>query len=324
MSDGLTVILSTYNRAAVLRETLESFCKLDLNNLDVEFVIVDNNSTDGTSSVIDEFKTRLPVHHLFELKQGKNCALNRALNEVDLAEFIIFTDDDVSPRSDWLQQAARAATRWQDVTVFGGPIEIAWPEGDPPVWAAARWIQGLGWAHHHLGDGECDYGPGSLPAGANLCIRRSIFDGGMRYDESIGPRPTNRIMGSETSLLIQLRDRGIRMRYIPEMVIYHRVRRSELNRRAVRERAFRLGKSQPYFSGRVRQIQQESLSVLWWAKTCWKLMVAGAKLSASYALRSERRRVEVSCGALVRCGIHSEALKIALRSNRRATSLQES
>ena len=44
----ISVVIATHNRAEILRQTLESMAKLNRDNLSVEFVIVDNNSTDRT------------------------------------------------------------------------------------------------------------------------------------------------------------------------------------------------------------------------------------------------------------------------------------
>lgn len=44
----ISVIIATHNRAAMLRETLESMIRLDREGLSDEFVVVDNNSSDHT------------------------------------------------------------------------------------------------------------------------------------------------------------------------------------------------------------------------------------------------------------------------------------
>jgi glycosyltransferase involved in cell wall biosynthesis len=57
----LTVVIPTFNRAAVLRETLEAMCRVRTGNLSVSFVVVDNASTDHTPQVLREFAQLRPA-----------------------------------------------------------------------------------------------------------------------------------------------------------------------------------------------------------------------------------------------------------------------
>ena len=43
------------------------------------------------------------------------------------------------------------------------------------------------------------------------------------FDETIGVTPTNRIMGEETFFLMNLQQRGFRMLYHPDALVYHRI-----------------------------------------------------------------------------------------------------
>jgi glycosyltransferase involved in cell wall biosynthesis len=62
----LTVLLATRNRAAVLRETLEAFCRLQPPQSGWKMIVVDNGSTDETAAVLACFTNRLPRHAVSE------------------------------------------------------------------------------------------------------------------------------------------------------------------------------------------------------------------------------------------------------------------
>ena len=102
MTHDVTVLVPTRNRAGMLKETLEAFCRVRRNELEVQFVIIDNGGTDATADVVREFASRLPMRVLQEPQPGKCNALNRALREVDLGQVVAFTDDDVTPDPGWL------------------------------------------------------------------------------------------------------------------------------------------------------------------------------------------------------------------------------
>ena len=175
---SITVIMSTYNRAECLAETLEAFCLLNLDSIDVEFVVVDNNSSDSTPQVIETFKNKLPLVHLFEPKPGKNCALNLALKTVKLKSIVVFTDDDVTPYQDWLQAVMGSTLAYPDYAVFGGAVEVKWPEGDFPEWCTDTWFHPIAFASHQLGNVDRAYDEGSYPFGPNMWMRSTIFDAG--------------------------------------------------------------------------------------------------------------------------------------------------
>src|SRR5437763_6446241 len=137
---GITVLIPTYNRAKVLGETLEALTRVDRAGLDCSIVVIDNNSTDATAEVVKEYAAKLPLSYLKEVRPGKNCALNKALRECELKDIVVFTDDDVTPTQNWLQEIASSAKKRPEVAVFGGKVEVTWPDDKQPEWATPEWI----------------------------------------------------------------------------------------------------------------------------------------------------------------------------------------
>ncbi|PYJ44694.1 MAG: glycosyl transferase, partial [Verrucomicrobia bacterium] len=131
-TSGITVLIPTYNRAAVLSETLQALTRVERTGIDCNIVIIDNNSTDNTAEVVKQYKTRLPLSYLKEPRPGKSCALNKALRECPLKDTIVFTDDDVTPASNWLQEIASSVKKWPSIGAFGGKVKVAWPDDKQP------------------------------------------------------------------------------------------------------------------------------------------------------------------------------------------------
>ena len=66
-----SIIICTYNRAASLARTLETLAEQAGEGLeDVEVLVVDNNSNDGTGAVVQSFLRRLPLRSCREPAQG--------------------------------------------------------------------------------------------------------------------------------------------------------------------------------------------------------------------------------------------------------------
>jgi len=259
----ISVIIATYNRAEILRQILENMTRLDREGLSVEFVVVDNNSSDHTKEVIESFTERFPVRYLFEPKPGQNCARNRALEDVELGRFVVFTDDDVEPRKDWLKAIVSISERWPEYSVFGGKIYVVWPSVQIPKWAHKPNIKSLCFAEHNYAESECVYAPGQYPFSGNFWVRRDLLANGRRFDESIAWHPKNRILATETTFLQQLSEEGHGMLYTPDAVLGHRISPEQLSLKYIIKRAFQRGRGIAYTQPLCRLALLNEHPVLW-------------------------------------------------------------
>lgn len=94
----ITVVIPVFNRAELVRETLDSVLKQDLRPLAV--ILVDNNSTDNTLSVLEQWKQKnngngLNIRVLQEKTPGAAAARNRGLREVETPLTMFFDSDDL-------------------------------------------------------------------------------------------------------------------------------------------------------------------------------------------------------------------------------------
>jgi glucosyl-dolichyl phosphate glucuronosyltransferase len=107
-----TILICTYNRAALLGPTLDSIAALRATGRTWDVLVVDNNSTDDTRAVVQQRQAGYPVplRYLFEGRQGKSYALNTGLSHA-AGRIIAFTDDDVRVPDGWLEAALSRWTR---------------------------------------------------------------------------------------------------------------------------------------------------------------------------------------------------------------------
>ena len=236
----LTVLLATRNRARILRDVLASYCLVQQPSSGWKIVVVDNGSTDETAAVIASFKSRLPLHSVSEPKLGKNHALNTglALVEGDLA---VFTDDDAFPAPDWLVRLREAVDTQPAYSIFTGPVVPRW-ESPPPLWN--QWVdQGpvFTLTSPTLNEGPI---PSYLVYGPNMAVRASIFQSGTQFDPSIGPSGGNYAMGSETELVARLGRQGHEAWYVQGAVVEHFIRKGQMKKAWVMQRAIRYGRGQ--------------------------------------------------------------------------------
>ncbi len=251
----LTVVIATYNGATTIGHTLRQFTLVIPPTGGWKIIVVDNASTDSTLEILGEFQNQLPLEIHQEIKRGKNNALNSVLDRFE-GDLIIFTDDDVLPKSDWLMALRSAADTNPDVDLFGGRISPCWPaSGDRNL--ATLIPSGPAFAitanRHPTGPTSADniWGP-------NMAVRASLFNLGNRFDGNVGPSAGQYIMGSETEFLLRMAKQGHQAYWVNEAEVEHIIRDHQLTIDWISARAFRYGRAR-LRNEQVKLIQERSV-----------------------------------------------------------------
>jgi glycosyltransferase involved in cell wall biosynthesis len=226
-----TVLICTYNRGDLLAETLDALAKTRT-TLAWEVVVVDNNSTDHTRSVVESRQAHFPVtlRYLFEPRQGNSFALNTGIAATH-ATIIAFTDDDVRVSQAWLQEGCAPMLLNPAIDYTGGPVRPIW-DAPPPAWVDQK--RSDLWGTLAI----LDYGPTPfvfeerkrVPLGANMAVRRALFDRAGNFDTNLG-RVRNSLRGqAQAEFFCRSRMAGARGMYVPAMAVEHHVPGSRLTR----------------------------------------------------------------------------------------------
>jgi len=96
----VSVIVPVYNAEMTIEECLQSLLKLNYPREDVEFIIVNNASTDRTADIIDSYREKISM--LYEEKKGPSAARNKGIMSAS-GKFVAFTDSDCVVDKDWLK-----------------------------------------------------------------------------------------------------------------------------------------------------------------------------------------------------------------------------
>lgn len=130
----LSIVIATYNRCHSLKGAIESALAQEAPESTFEVIVVDNNSTDGTSdlvhSMIGSASGRL--HYEFEPRQGVSYARNRGI-AASTAPIIAFMDDDVRPAPNWIATIKRVFDDHRGIDLVGGKVLPVW-QCQPPSW----------------------------------------------------------------------------------------------------------------------------------------------------------------------------------------------
>jgi glycosyltransferase involved in cell wall biosynthesis len=243
-----TVLIATYNRAAFLDRTLQSIRALHAAPARRwEAIVVDNNSSDATREVVERHARDFPVRlrYLFESRQGRSSALNAGIAAAAGA-VIAMTDDDVRVEPGWLDAACDALAGGEAAIGYaGGPVRPMW-ETPPPVWLdlARGDLWGTIAIQDHGDAGFVYEDRRKVPLGANMAVRRELFDAIGRFRADLGRTKGRVLLGQEVpELLMRARAAGFRGRYVPRMEVHHHVPAARLTRRYFRRWWFGKGVS---------------------------------------------------------------------------------
>jgi glycosyltransferase involved in cell wall biosynthesis len=228
---AVTVILCTYNRCNSLARTLESLAASTLpEDTEWKVLVVDNNSSDQTRTVVEDFCQRYPgrFHYLFEPRQGKSHALNSGIREAR-GDILAFVDDDVSVEPSWLDDLTSVLHdgEWAGA---GGRVLPA-RSFVPPRWLALDGPRNLGMvlcAQFDLGNVPAELK--DAPFGTNMAFRREMFERYGDFRTDLGPRPDSEIRNEDTEFGRRLMAGGERLRYVPSAVVYHDVHESRVRK----------------------------------------------------------------------------------------------
>ena len=245
----ISVAICTWNRAQLLRATLEQMCSLRIPpGVSWELLVVNNNSTDATDSVIASYEGRLPIRRLLERRQGVsragNCALAAARGNL-----LVWTADDVLVDPEWLASYHTASLSWPDAAFFGGAV-FPWYESPPPAWIENS--KGASWAVLGLrryDDTVRPFAQGEEPIGNNMAVRLNVHRRFL-FNEALGYVGGQLGAGEDLDLVERLMRAGLRGIWVGTARIRHWVPRSRMRYKYLWDWCFAAG-AQEARTGRV-------------------------------------------------------------------------
>ena len=171
----MSVVISTFNRAAVLPRALRALVAQE-GPLQYEVIAVDNGCTDGTAAIIQSIAAADPrVRYVYEPRRGLPYGRNAGVLAAR-SDLIAFTDDDVEVPPNWVETIVRLFATHPDVDMIGGRVKPTWPASVPD------WLTHLQLGPFALGErGDAPFRIGAGNAapclvGANFAFRRRVFD----------------------------------------------------------------------------------------------------------------------------------------------------
>ncbi len=256
----LSIIICTFNRSTELEQLLEDLAtqhrRLRSSEAhEVEVILVDNNSMDNTSEVAYRFieSTGLSIkyftHDRFGLTHCRNLAITKASGDL-----LAFIHDDVNLDDDWLKEVYKLACncQGQEIGVYGGRSIPLW-QNQVPDWLNLEppyHIRQDVFTGHSHGDQEeyypfaSDFGLAEFPCGANVIIRKEIFENCGDFRTDLGANAAGGFgLYDDFEFFEYLSCLKIPMVYVPQVIVFHPVSPSQLTIQSVRRWYFKAAKA---------------------------------------------------------------------------------
>lgn len=240
----ISVIICTYNRSSLLKDSMRSIIGQDFPKGEYELVVVDNNSNDSTKEVVEGFASPSPVRikYVFEGRQGLSNARNTGVRNAD-GEIIVFTDDDIEADVNWLKEYDRA---FKDPEVYsaGGPLRPVWL-GKRPDWLTDEFLGFIAVSEFMEArkNGNEFKDENDNPWGANMAFRRRVFEEFGGFPEDLGRTGKLLLSNEEILLCRMIKRKGRRIVLAPGAVVHHKISKSRLNKRWFCRRFYWQGRS---------------------------------------------------------------------------------
>ncbi len=219
----VSVIIPVYNDPDGIKKTLDSLINQEYPNDEYEILVVDNGSTDETTTVIESFaEEHSLVVALSETEiQGSYAARNRGV-EYATGNLLAFVDADMWVELDWIESIVRV-TKQDDCDYFGCNVEVV-PVNQSPT-LAERYNMTTGFPVGEYIE-ESHFAPTCC-----LVVRREVVEVVGSFDERL-------ISGGDKEFGKRVHRNGFSQGFVSDVTMYHPARCSFS---ALRKKAFRVG-----------------------------------------------------------------------------------
>ncbi len=166
----ISLIIPAYNEEECLHACLDAVMAHVAGKVH-EVIVVDNNSTDSTKSVIERYPS---VTYVFEPHKGITRARQRGYLSAS-GDILAYVDADTRPPAGWVEQIGRNFADRPDLACLSGPYSFydltgMWNRISTGWFVAAKPLYKL---------------TGYLMVGGNFAIRRDVLDKMGGFDSSI-------------------------------------------------------------------------------------------------------------------------------------------
>jgi GT2 family glycosyltransferase len=205
LSPFFSIIIPTYQRPLQLATCLQALAKLDYPPERFEVIVVDDGSPTSLELAVAPFRRQINLAVIKQANAGPATARNNGAKQTQ-GDYLAFTDDDCAPAPDWLQILAAVFKKNPDCLAGGRIVNRL---ADNLFSATSQLIVDIVYRHYNAN-----------PQRARFFASNNMAIPAKRFHE-LGGFNTNFRTSEDRELCDRWRQRGWRMVYAEDAVIYH-------------------------------------------------------------------------------------------------------
>jgi glycosyltransferase involved in cell wall biosynthesis len=289
LKKGFSIIVCCYNSADVIEDTLRSLCNLQTDNrFDIELLIIDNCSTDGTSDISKRFLSLNKCSFTFKIftenKAGLSFARKRGIDEAGF-EYLILCDDDNRLSPDYAIKSFELMGKSNFIGALGGFGNAVSKIKFPEWFEEFKKSYSTGAQADITGDITSKEG---YVWGAGMVLRKTAIDELFRkgFESLLSDRKKEILSsGGDVEICYALRLIGYEIHYEPQLKFDHYIRPERLDWKHLRLLYRGFGKQKPLLEPYLDVYRNNTASRHSWKKEATVL----TNRIRGYGLRKLRR-----------------------------------
>lgn len=236
----ISAVICSYNRARFILKAVESIFNQDFDKSLYEVIVVDNNSSDNTLELLEEYRRQHPDYHFrfyTEPNQGVAYTRTRCAREAQ-GSIVAYLDDDSIAQPGWLNGIVSFFDAHPNTYSTGGKITPVFLT-EIPDWYS-RYFWGLV-GHYDLGPVVKKLTGMRYPSGANMHFRKEAFLEYGYFNTDLGRKGEGLLATEEKDFYLRLLAAGRDVYYLPHVEVLHHVENNKFDTNYVRRHSMGIG-----------------------------------------------------------------------------------
>lgn len=229
MKNALSIVILSYNTKKLLAQTLASVKNADKNGIEVQIIVVDNNSSDGSVPMVQK---KFPWVELVVSKKnlgysgGNNLGISKSTGQ-----YLLFLNSDVELNKNALTESMKyilsdkkIGSVSPKVDLFSGGMDPDCHRGFPTPWASISYFLGLEklypksriFGQYHMGYEDLN-APHEIDAGFGtfMLVPKKVIDQIGLWDE------TYFFYGEDLDMFYRIKASGWKVMFYPKVLALH-------------------------------------------------------------------------------------------------------
>jgi hypothetical protein len=274
----LYVVIITAGKSPTLLRTLKSLEACTQPSRFRGTILAENGVESHGREISKPFIESLKLQYVHVAESGKCKALNAAIDIAPENSLLVFSDNDIRFKEDWIEQYQEASDKCTERSFFGGSFGVDYQDKPTEQIFDLLPMSAKGMEYPEVIE------PRPLFLGFNWAVYKVDLIAAGCFDEQIGPGSETCRVGDETDMQTRLINIGCVPKTVPQAWVWHSVPSDRCSPKWLIERSLQIGISRGFLDLKQNGITAVSKAPI---MACKLVLLATITLFGSKSLRRE-------------------------------------